>query len=262
MTLGDPRVLHSGRLSPDPRWRMASHSHDHHELIVILRGSMQVNGPGLDASCREGDVLLYPAGVAHAERSDAVDPVESVFIAFRASGFDSDDILRGADRRGRIREMARWLHADRLTTDPARRASLDALCAAMLAELLAEPAEEADPIVDATRSWVLEHIGDTVRLETLARRVGLSRFHFLRRYKAATGRTPMEDVRAIRIDHARGLLLGTGLTLKEIAPLAGLANEYSLSRAFRRAVGESPRSLRRFHEGRGRGGGAGPAAQP
>jgi len=254
MPLPAPRVLHSGRLLPDPRWRMAMHSHDHHELIVILRGTMHVSGAGLDADCREGDVLLYPAGVAHAEHSDPPDPVESVFVSFRSDAIGAREIARTRDRRGRIREMARWLHADRLSTDPARGAARDALCAAMLAELHAEPAEEADPLVEGTRGWVLAHIDEPLSLEGLARHAGLSRFHFIRRYKSATGRTPMEDVRAIRIDHARGLLLGTSLTLKEIAPLSGLGNEYSLSRAFRRALGASPRSLRRFHEGRGRTG--------
>ncbi len=233
---------------------MAMHSHDHHELIVILRGTMHVSGAGLDADCREGDVLLYPAGVAHAEHSDPPDPVESVFVSFRSDAIGAREIARTRDRRGRIREMARWLHADRLSTDPARGAARDALCAAMLAELHAEPAEEADPLVEGTRGWVLAHIDEPLSLEGLARHAGLSRFHFIRRYKSATGRTPMEDVRAIRIDHARGLLLGTSLTLKEIAPLSGLGNEYSLSRAFRRALGASPRSLRRFHEGRGRTG--------
>lgn len=254
MLSAPPDVLHSGRLLPDPHWRMAMHSHDHHELIVILRGTMHVSGAGLDADCREGDVLLYPASVAHAERSDPLDPVESVFVSFRSDAITAQVLARTPDRRGRIREMARWLYADRLSTAPARRGSRDALCAAILAEISAEPAEESDPLVEGTRAWVLAHIGEPLSLESLAKHAGLSRFHFIRRYKIAAGRTPMEDVRAIRIDHARALLLGTALTLKEIAPLSGLGNEYSLSRAFRRSLGASPRSLRRFHEARERAG--------
>jgi transcriptional regulator GlxA family with amidase domain len=225
---------------------MAAHVHAYHELIVIVSGTMHVRGPGLDADCRAGDVLLYPAGVPHHERSSAGDPVRSIFFGFRAPGFDSAALVRRTDRRGRIREMARWLHEDRLSSDPSRRASRDFLCAALLAEFRAEPAEEADPLVETTRAWVLRHLAETVTLERLARRAGLSRYYFLRRYKRTTGRTPMQDVRAMRVDHARGLLLGTGLTLKEIAPLAGLGDEYSLSRAFRRAFGASPRTMRRF----------------
>ena len=243
-------MLHVGRVRPDPGWAMASHAHDFHELVVILRGAMHVSGPEMDADCREGDVLLYPAGIAHDERSDPDDPVESIFLSFRGRSLGPRSLARFHDRRGRVREMARWLYEDRLTTDPGRLASLDTLGAALFAELAAAPEDEADPLVEETRAWVLRHLGEPISLEGLARHAGLSHCHYLRRYKRAAGRTPMQDVRAIRVDHARGLLLGTGLTLKEIAPLAGLGDEYSLSRMFRRTLGMSPRSLRQFHGGR------------
>lgn len=243
-------MMHAGRVRPDPRWVMASHSHDFHELVVILRGAMRVSGPDMDADCREGDVLLYPAGIAHDERSDPDDPVESIFVSFLGRILGPRSLARFHDRRGRVREMARWLYEDRLAADPGRQASLDRLGAALFAELAAAPEDEADPLVEETRAWVLRHLDEHLSLDRLARHAGLSRCHYLRRYKRAAGRTPMQDVRAIRVDHARGLLLGTGLTLKEIAPLAGLGDEYSLSRTFRRMLGVSPRSLRQFHGGR------------
>lgn len=154
------------------------------------------------------------------------------------------------DVRGRIRELAVWLYEDRFSGDAARGRARDAIGAAMLAEFLAEPGRSIDPIVEETRSWVLAHVADEIRLDDLAELAGLSRYHFIRRYKSATGHTPMEDVRTIRVDHARSLLLTTDLTLKEIAPRSGLGDEYSLSRVFRRVLGTSPRSLRRFHKGR------------
>jgi AraC-like DNA-binding protein/quercetin dioxygenase-like cupin family protein len=250
MVVRSPRILHIGRIAPDPRWRMASHSHANHELIVIERGAMRVTGAGMDADCREGDVLLYPAHAAHAERSDPDDPVESVFLGFDATEVGFRELVLLRDPRGRAREMARWLHEDRLHPDPRHRASRQALLMALFAELTDGPWEGADTLVETTRRWVIRHIGEPLTLEGLARRAGLSRCHFLRRYKRAAGRTPMQDVRAIRADHARSLLLGTGLTLKEIAPLAGFGDEFALSRAFRRAFGVNASSIRRFHGAR------------
>jgi AraC-like DNA-binding protein len=247
------RFLHAGTLSPDPKWYMAAHSHDFHEMITIVGGKMHIAGVGLDKDCLEGDVLLYPAGVAHAEYSNPADPLQSVFMTFRCPEVRLQQLRCTHDRRGRMREMVRWLYEDRLSNDPAREVARDALCTAALAEFFGESVPESDPLVERTRAWVLERITEPITLEDLARRESLSRFHFIRRYKAATGRTPMEDVRAIRLDHARGLLLGTSLTLKQIAPLAGLGDEYCLSRAFRRALGASPSSFRRFHGGRSRG---------
>jgi AraC-like DNA-binding protein len=248
------RYLYAGRTAPDPKWRMAAHSHDFHELITVLQGEFHVRGVGLDRDCREGDVLLYPAGVVHSECSSAANPVECVFMTFRWQGLAPRELACAEDRRGRMREIVRWLYEDRLSNDRSRESVRDALCAAAIAEFLSQPADDRDAIVERTRAWILEHLADSIALEDLAGREGLSRYHFIRRYKAASGRTPMEEVRAIRIDHARSLLLGTSLTLKEIAPLAGFANEYCLSRAFHRAVGASPSSLRSYHDRRPRGG--------
>ena len=56
---------------------------------------------------------------------------------------------------------------------------------------------------------------------------------------------PMEDVRIIRANYARELILGTSLPLKEIAPRAGLGNEYAMSRIFRRYFNMPPGAWRR-----------------
>jgi transcriptional regulator GlxA family with amidase domain len=60
-----------------------------------------------------------------------------------------------------------------------------------------------------------------------------------------TGLTPMEDLRQLRLEAARDLLLTTDLPLKAIAPRTGLGDEYHLSRLFRRAFGIAPGALRR-----------------
>jgi AraC-like DNA-binding protein len=65
----------------------------------------------------------------------------------------------------------------------------------------------------------------------------------------------MADVRAIRAQYARELILGTHLPLKEIAPRAGLGNEYSMSRLFRRVFQMPPGQYRRFQARRGGEGG-------
>jgi transcriptional regulator GlxA family with amidase domain len=55
----------------------------------------------------------------------------------------------------------------------------------------------------------------------------------------------MEDVRMIRLEAARNLLLTTNLPLKAIAPRVGLGSEYHLSRLLRRHFDLGARELRR-----------------
>ncbi len=73
----------------------------------------------------------------------------------------------------------------------------------------------------------------------------MSKFAFIRRYRRATGRTPMQDLRRIRLNQARTLILATGLPLKAIAAEVGLGDAFQMSRLFRRHFQTAPSHLRR-----------------
>jgi AraC family transcriptional regulator len=115
----------------------------------------------------------------------------------------------------------------------------------MLAELLRNLGREDQPMVTRVRRHIREHLGDVLTLDDLARVHGVSKFHFLRQYRAATGRTPMQDVRVMRAEYARELIMSTRLPLKEVAARAGLGDGYSLSRTFRRVFRTPPGQYRR-----------------
>ena len=245
--LGTARLLSTGQLLPDPHWNMKAHSHSFHELIVVLGGGIVVEHEGRRTDSVTGDVLLYPAGLVHAERSDPKHPVESRFMVFHCEGLQGGPLLRVTDERGRIRQMARWLHDDGQATSPLIQAERQAMFQATLAEFFHEASPGDPPLVANTRRYIREHLAGPLTLADLARAAALSRFHFVRAYRVATGRTPMQDVRALRAGFARELILGTNLPLKEIAPRAGLGNEYSMSRLFRQLFHMPPGQYRRFH---------------
>lgn len=234
------RLLSAGRVAPDPKWRMKPHSHPFHELIVVVDGKMWVEQGGVSISAVEGDLLLYPAGSVHAERSDRARPLESLFIAFECAGFDGRKLGRISDERGRVRQMARWIYEDGHASSPASLYVRQAVMLAVLAEILRTDGSEDRPLVASVRRYIAEHLEEKLTLGRLGNAAGLSKYHFLRAYRKATGRTPMQDVRAIRANYARELILGTNLPLKDIAPRAGLGNEYSMSRLFRRLFGTPP----------------------
>jgi transcriptional regulator GlxA family with amidase domain len=82
-------------------------------------------------------------------------------------------------------------------------------------------------------------------LDDLARKAGMSKYHFVRLYKKLSGRTPMNDVRMIRVEAARDLIITTDLPLKTIATRVGLGNEYYLCRVFRQAFKVPPGYFRK-----------------
>ena len=103
-------------------------------------------------------------------------------------------------------------------------------------------------MVDMTRAVIRKQIAATLSLAELARQVGMSKYHFVRKFKRLAGRTPMAETRALRADYARDLLLTTDLPLKEIAVKTGLGDEYALSRIFRIHFGLPPGAFRKHHE--------------
>lgn len=231
-----------GRIAPDPKWAMAGHSHPFHELIAVTAGRMTARMNDQLYSAEAGQCLWYPAGVIHEEHSDAGNPVETYYIAFRWNGGDRRWPLCFADAKGRLSTLIRWLLAERDTGAPVRQAFLEAI----VAEFERVQTAPATPSLPATvRGYMRAHLAAAITLDDLAACAEMSKFHFSRRYRELTGLTPMEDLRQLRLEAARDLLLTTDLPLKAIAPRTGLSDEYHLSRLFRRAFGIAPGELRR-----------------
>lgn len=223
---------------------MPLHQHTHHELIIVQRGQLSVEIRGETRHARGGDVLWYPAGVAHREWVSPRTPAETLFISWSWRELPATWPMHQADTHGRIGEMARWLFADRET-----RSAGTPLLQAILAEYDRLATHRDDPIVASIRAHIRQNLAEPIALDQLAAKAGLSKFHLVRRYKTLTGRTPMEDARHIRLQTARDLLLTTALPLKEIAPRVGLGDPYRLCRLFRQHFQTTPGALRQRSPG-------------
>jgi AraC-like DNA-binding protein len=86
---------------------------------------------------------------------------------------------------------------------------------------------------------------EEVDLDRLAAAAGLSKYHFLRLFRATYGRTPAQYVSERRIERAQDLLRSTNLTVTEVCTAVGFSSLGSFSSRFRALVGESPRDFQR-----------------
>ena len=87
--------------------------------------------------------------------------------------------------------------------------------------------------------------GRGVSLAAMATAAGLERRTLLRRFASATGMTPIEYCRAVRIARARELLEGGDTSQKQIAQSLGYKDVASFARVFRKAVGSAPGAYRK-----------------
>ena len=97
-----------------------------------------------------------------------------------------------------------------------------------------------NPAVETARRAIAASPGAWVSLDRLAHLAGLSRHHFLRVFKAATGLPPHAYQMQQAIEHAKALL-AEGLPISRAALDAGFADQSHFSRCFRQFTGATPR---------------------
>jgi transcriptional regulator GlxA family with amidase domain len=108
----------------------------------------------------------------------------------------------------------------------------------------APPQTHGDRAVLKAQEWVHMRDGRGVSLAAMATAAGLERRTLERRFASATGMTPIEYCRSVRIARARALLEGGDTSQKQIAESLGYKDVASFARVFRKAVGEAPGAYR------------------
>lgn len=95
---------------------------------------------------------------------------------------------------------------------------------------------------DLGRAFVYldKHIAAPLSIEALAREAGMSRAVFHRRFKAATTLSPLQFIKAVRLNKAAVMLAG-GLGVAEAADRVGYNSPSQFSREFGRLYGMPPR---------------------
>ena len=95
------------------------------------------------------------------------------------------------------------------------------------------------------RTFIEEHLHEQLELADLAAAVGISRFHFARLFRLATGESPMRYLLRMRIDRAKQLLSEPCGLIGDIALELGFYDQSHFTRSFRRLTGLSPTEFAR-----------------
>lgn len=105
-------------------------------------------------------------------------------------------------------------------------------------------APHGDDDVQRAENWLLAHFRSDVQLDELAVKVGMSPRNLARRFKAATGESPLGYVHRLRIDAARQHLECSRRNVQEICAEVGYEDVAFFRKLFQRYVGASPREYR------------------
>lgn len=101
-----------------------------------------------------------------------------------------------------------------------------------------------DAAIGKAEAWLQRHQSQRVRFEELAARLGMSPRNFERRFKAATGRTPITYLQALRVLQARQMLEYGGRSIQQVASRIGYHDVAHFRALFKRHTGLSPAAYR------------------
>jgi transcriptional regulator GlxA family with amidase domain len=110
---------------------------------------------------------------------------------------------------------------------------------------LAMQVEHGDALVLQAQTHLLKRLRHPPDVAGLAARLNVTNRTLERRFKKATGQTPLEYLQGSRIENTKRLLATTQLGLDEIAHRVGYEDPSSLRRIFVREAGISPGAYRR-----------------
>ena len=241
------------------------HFHEFDKLVILISGRVDYLVEDRSYPLEPWTVLLVRHHTIHKAVIDRTEPYERIILYLDRRYFER--VMPGAgllecfdeaDRRGRhllrasgdqLRELKEAVAAYEKAAADTRFGS-EAMCETLIIQLLihisrlseAEPTSQersADPKIQQVLSYINEHFREELTVEALADRVYMSRYHFMRYFKAQTGTTVHAYVRQKRLVHA-ARLIREGVSAVKAAELSGFNDYSAFHRAFKASFGISP----------------------
>ncbi len=101
-----------------------------------------------------------------------------------------------------------------------------------------------DAVIATCQEWIAEHYAIANPVARMVARSGLHERTFKRRFKAATGYSPVDYVQALRIEEAKQILETTDELTEAVARIVGYEDPAFFRRLFKRRTGVSPARYR------------------
>ncbi len=238
------------------------HQHDHHQLVVGVRGDaeFEINGKGQRVSPVWG--CLAPAETAHYYQGN--DSNDMVIIDLLPTALSFDHNHTELEIFHRLFDDARFFPIDdplqqllRFSASELNRSQQDPLLQRHISAtilhslhgricadrpLKKQPAGRIDlSVID---QYIGDHLNHKISVHHLAALCHLSSSHFHSLFKQQTGLSPHRYLLQARLRGAGMLLQNTELSLAEISQLTGFSSQSALSHALRKHLDITPGQLR------------------
>jgi LacI family transcriptional regulator len=105
-----------------------------------------------------------------------------------------------------------------------------------------------DEIVRDALKLIRDQAQDGIRVSDVVRELAVARRALEQRFVRLVGRTPASEIRRVRIEAAKQMLVETDKSIAHISRATGFGHQDLFSRVFRRSVGLTPSQFRHQHQ--------------
>lgn len=247
-----------------PGWRLTQFPQTFSELWIVREGGVEIIQEGHHALAQAPCVALIRSGQSRDTRQIGPDSLSILGFSFTATLWGALDFLDFLPLEpvlpqpsARLEELATLMVDESKQQFAGHSLAVQGLGQLALVELWRSHGISAT--VPATGALHLAEHGELsgalqlvqtrfhepLDVEQLARACHLSTKHFGRKFRDALGLTPMEYLRRVRLNQARGALASSEAPVGTIARQCGFEDSAHFSRAFKTHWGASPLEFRR-----------------
>ena len=236
------RVDLVGHLFQDT-YSIALHSHKCWEYVYYTSGSGTVFMNDEEVAFKAGDLFIIPPGIVHGELAES--GFQNYHCSVSVCVFSGKEYVKISDRddsiRGVMEQMHREYHLQRNNWAAIVDTHLQ-LLDQYVYSFSQEP--KRNPYVSTAISVMLENLSNPhFSVEDMIEGFPFHKNYFMRLFQKQVGKTPLRFLIDRRMAYATQLLetRGTsGLSLQEIARMAGYQDYYYFSRTFKKSTGHAP----------------------
>ena len=102
-----------------------------------------------------------------------------------------------------------------------------------------------EPIVTGALHYIRNNLAAPLRVGDIADKLVVSRRVLEQKFRSLLGRSLLDEIHRVRVEHAKELLATTELLISEVAKQSGFSTPQRMATVFRKLVGDSPGDYRR-----------------
>lgn len=228
-------------------------------LVYTLSGTGKLTWHGQTVFLRPGSVALIHCDDYQDYRTHSRERWIHYYMHFEGSGLkayapyllDKLRALYPADTALFDEGFAMLLEDKTIKNDPLSNSRASLLITSFLNAMMAARYDSNEANVFPQNSALLpaihyihQHYASRVQIETLSEVCHLSKYHFIREFKRATGESPYQYILHYRINQAKRLLVDTNLSIESIAEQVGFSSPHNFSSQFHSIVTVTPSTYR------------------